>query len=455
MPRVTPTKPELLIVEDDEGLRRQLKWAFADYVVLEASDQTSAIANLRRFEPAVVILDLGLPPDPANVSEGMATLQQILELAPHTKVIVSTGNDEHETAVQAIGMGAYDFLPKPVDATQLQLIVARAFRLFDLEVENRRLRERRVGDAVFENLLGASTEMTAVFRTVEKVAPTNARVLLLGESGTGKELIAQALHKLSQRADGPFVAINCAAIPGELLESELFGYEKGAFTGANKTTPGKVEFADGGTLFLDEIGDLPVGLQAKLLRFLQEQVIERVGGREEIAVDVRVLCATHQNLAALIEAQRFREDLYYRVSEVSVDIPPLRERSGDAVLLAQSFLRRFCEDHEKTINGFSPDAIAAIESHPWRGNVRELENVIKRAVILSDGHQITAQDLGIEANGSAGQPLNLREVRDAAERSAILRALTMHEGNVSLAAKDLGISRPTLYGMMNKFNIAR
>ena len=264
MRRVTPTKPELLIVEDDEGLRRQLKWAFADYVVLEASDQTSAIANLRRFEPAVVILDLGLPPDPANVSEGMATLQQILELAPHTKVIVSTGNDEHETAVQAIGMGAYDFLPKPVDATQLQLIVARAFRLFDLEVENRRLRERRVGDAVFENLLGASREMTSVFRTVEKVAPTNARILLLGESGTGKELIAQALHKLSQRADGPFVAINCAAIPGELLESELFGYEKGAFTGANKTTPGKVEFADGGTLFLDEIGDLPVGLQAKL-----------------------------------------------------------------------------------------------------------------------------------------------------------------------------------------------
>jgi len=439
-----------LIVEDDPGLQSQLRWSFEGYEVLVAEDRSQALAALRRHEPPVVTLDLGLPPDPANASEGLRTLDDILSLAPYTKVVVVTGNDDRANALQAIAAGAYDFYQKPVDPEILGLIVDRAARLHALEAENRRLAQSV--RSPLEGIIGASPQMLQVSRMVEKIATTAATVLILGESGTGKELIARALHALSPRAGGPFVAINCAAIPGDLLESELFGYEKGAFTGAVKQTPGKVETAQGGTLFLDEIGDMPPALQAKMLRFLQERVIERLGGRETLPVDVRILCATHQDLAQLIQEQRFREDLYYRISELVLELPPLRAREGDRVLLARHFLERFARENARAPRGFSEDAVAAIEHHPWSGNVREMENVVRRAVIMSEGKRITAQDLGLEA-GEAPAPLNLRKVREQAERAAVRRALALCEQNVSRAAEALGVSRPTLYDLMKRCGI--
>lgn len=442
----------LLVVEDDTGLQSQLRWSFEGYEVVVAGDKDSAITELRRHEPAVVTLDLGLPPDPANASEGLAALEEILRLAPHTKVIVVTGNDDREHAVRSIAMGAYDFYQKPIDPEILGLIVQRAYQVYELEEENRVLASAR-SDSPLDGIIATSPEMLKVCRTVEKVAPTDATTLILGESGTGKELVARAIHALSNRANSTFVAINCAAIPENLLESELFGYEKGAFTGAAKQTKGKIEYADGGTLFLDEVGDLPLALQAKLLRFLQERVIERVGGRTEIAVNVRVVCATHRDLSQLIQEGTFREDLYYRISEITLNVPPLRQRQGDAVVLASTFVKRYADKNSKTIRGFSKDALAAIDGYQWPGNVRELENRVKRAVIMAEGTQITSEDLELSESQDDSMPFNLRQVREQAERHALARALSIVDGNLSRAAELLGITRPTLYTLLDKFNM--
>lgn len=443
---------KLLIIEDDPGLQSQLKWSFDGYDVVVAGDRESAINELRRHEPAVVTLDLGLPPDPANASEGLATLNEILSNLPRTKVIVVTGNDDRENAVKSIALGAYDFYQKPIDPEILALIIGRAYELYELEIENELLTSNKSKSNI-SGIVASSPEMMKLCGTVEKVAPTDVRALLLGESGTGKELIARALHELSGRAENRFVAINCAAIPESLLESELFGYEKGAFTGASKQTKGKIEYADGGTLFLDEVGDLPMSLQAKLLRFLQERVIERVGGREEIAVDVRVVCATHQNIGEQIKDGRFREDLYYRISEITLNIPPLRERSGDAILLARIFLNKFAKEQGGRIKGFSNDALVAIDAYSWPGNVREMENRIKRAVIMADSNVITVSDLELADIASDAMPFNLRQVRIDAEKEAIRRAINFVEGNLSQAAELLGVTRPTLYTLLDKYNL--
>jgi len=446
--------PVLLLVEDDPGLLSQLRWCFDDFEVVTATNRDEAITQLRRAEPAVVTLDLGLPPDPGGASEGLATLEQILALAPHTKVIVVTGNNDRDNAVRAVALGAYDFYQKPVDADLLKLIVQRALRIYELEQENRRLQQSQ-GISPLPGLIAGSPEMLKICRTVEKVAPVDVTTLLLGESGTGKEVVARAIHSRSNRRDGSFVAINCAAIPENLLESELFGHEKGAFTGATKQNRGKIEYADGGTLFLDEVGDLALPLQAKLLRFLQERSIERVGGREDIPVDVRVICATHQDLQALIAENAFREDLFYRISEMSITIPPLRERSDDAHLLARVFLERFAQQQGRAVKDFSPEALNAIKAHTWPGNVRELENRVKRAVVMADGPQVTSEDLELSDAGEDPLMLNLRQVRDDAEGRAVRHTMQIVDGNISRAAELLGVSRPTLYDLLKKHGLNR
>jgi two-component system NtrC family response regulator len=442
------------IVEDDPGLLSQLKWCFEGYDVVTAEDRSAAITELRRHDPMVVLQDLGLPPNPEGVEEGLATLQELLKLSPHTKVIVVTGHGDQENALKSVALGAYDFYQKPVDTETLQLLVDRAFNMSELEGENRRL-QSLASESPLDGIVAASEGMLSVCRMIEKVAPTNVTTLLLGESGTGKELLARALHRLSPRSDNKFVAINCAAIPENLLESELFGHEKGAFTGAVKQTPGKVELADGGTLFLDEICDMPLALQAKMLRFLQERVIERVGGREEISVDVRVVCATNQNPVELIQQDLFREDLYYRVSEITIDIPPYRDREEGRLILARNILARCANQQGRALAGFSDDANDAIESYSWPGNVRELENKIKGAVIMADGKQVTAADLGIDSvDSSEVESLNLREVRQRAESKAIRIALMKNFGNISRAAEQLGVTRPTLYDLLNKYGLS-
>ena len=445
---------KLLVVEDDPGLQSQIKWCFENYEVLTADDRESALEQVRKHRPPVVTLDLGLPPHEGDPSEGLAALEQILEIEPATKIIVVTGQDEKENAVKAVGLGAYDFYTKPFEPEIISLIVNRAYRLLELESENQRLMQGAVHEP-FDGVIACSPQMQSVCKAVERVAPSDATVLLLGESGTGKELCARALHTLSaNRSDGKFVAINCAAIPDTLLESELFGYEKGAFTGANKQTKGKIEYADGGTLFLDEMGDLPLALQAKMLRFLQERVIERVGGHEPISVDVRVVCATHQNLREKIEQGEFREDLFYRISEIPLEIPPLREREGDIIVLARFFFDKFNEAHGRKIRGFSKDALSAMESYSWPGNVRELQNRIKRAVIMTDGKQISAADLELSNAPSDRMNFNLRDLREKVERQAIMRALSHVDGKVAPAAELLGVSRPTLYDLIKKLNIS-
>jgi two-component system NtrC family response regulator len=449
---VTDARKPLLIVEDDPALQKQMQWAFDGYETIVAADRETAIAQLRRYEPAVVTMDLGLPPRPDDPSEGLALLEEIHTLAPDTKVIVLTGQNDQSNAVKAIALGAHDFCTKPFEPELLTWSIERAFRVHELQEENRRLQMQTQSPAM-SGIVTRDPEMLKICRTVEKVAPTSATVLVLGESGTGKELVARALHDLSPRHAKRFVAINCAAIPENLLESELFGYEKGAYTGAAKQTIGKIETAHGGTLFLDEIGDLPVTLQVKLLRFLQERSIERLGGRQEIPVDVRVVCATHQNLKDQIAAGRFREDLYYRLAEIVIDIPPLRARKGDAALLAHAFVRKFAAEQKRGAMTLLPDAIAAIEAHAWPGNVRELENVLKRAVIMADTLAIKAADIGIETGDAEGAVLNLRQVRDDAERAAVLRVLGRVNGNLSKAAELLGVSRPTLYDLMHRFGL--
>ncbi|MHA7816404.1 MAG: PEP-CTERM-box response regulator transcription factor [Pseudohaliea sp.] len=449
------SKP-LLVIEDDKGLQSQLRWAFDGYEVIVAGDRAEGIAALRRHQPGVVLLDLGLPPDPGGVTEGLAALAEILALAPETKVIVVTGDNDRGNAVKAVAGGAYDFHQKPADPELLALLVDRAQHVYELEIENRRL-QRSEENMPLAGIIATSPEMLKVCRTVEKIAPTDITTLLLGASGTGKERFARALHELSPRAKGKLVAINCAAIPENLLESELFGYEKGAFTGASQTTPGKIEYADGGTLFLDEIGDLPQDLQAKLLRFLQERVLERVGGRKEIPVDTRVICATHQDLEQHIADGRFREDLFYRVSEMSIRIPALAERTGDALVLARAFLARFAGEHGAPVKGFDQSAIDAIGRYRWPGNVRELESRVKRAVIMAEGSQVSAEDLELEDalgdDGPEALPLNLRQVRESAEQQAIIRAMGYAGGNISEAATLLGITRPTLYSMLDKYGM--
>ena len=446
--------PVLLVVEDDEGLQRQLKWAYDGYRIVAAGDRASAIEALRLHEPAVVTLDLGLPPDPDGTDEGFKALAEMLALKPDTKVIVASGHGARESAMKAIALGAYDFYRKPLDIDELGLIVARAFHLHGIESENRRL-EQASGAQSLGSIITAAPEMLKVATTIERVASTGVSVMLLGASGTGKELLARAIHEKSDRSSGPFVAINCAAIPENLLEAELFGYERGAFTGAVKSNVGKIELAQGGTLFLDEVGDIPLPLQVKLLRFLQERVIERIGGREPIAVDTRIVCATHQDLEAMIGDGRFREDLYYRLAEIIIRIPALAKRSGDAVLLARHFVNRFSREMNPKVQGLSPDAIAAIDGHAWPGNVRELENRIKRAVIMADGRLVSASDLDLHggAPGKEEMLINLRAAREVADRKAIRQALSRTDNNISGAAKLLGISRPTLYDLLKQYQL--
>jgi two-component system, NtrC family, response regulator len=444
----------LMIVEDDIALQRQIKWALDRFDSVAAHDRESALVQLRRSAPAVVTMDLGLPPDADSVSEGFLLLEQILLYDPCTKVIVLTGQNDQSNALRAVAMGAYDFFEKPFDPDLLNLLVDRAFVLFSLQRENRRLRDLYRPD-VFSQLISGDVDMLRICRTIERVAASNVSVMLLGESGTGKEVLARGLHQASPRSGEKFVAINCAAIPENLLESELFGFEKGAFTGASKTTFGKIEMASGGTLMLDEIGDLPFILQAKLLRFLQERTVERVGGRQEIAVDVRIICATHQDLMRLSKEGRFREDLYYRLAEIVVDIPPLRQRKGDAALLAHALVRRYSAQYGRSMLTLSDSAVRAVEAHTWPGNIRELENCIKRAAIMADGQQITADDLGLSdiATNGGMDDLDLRVIRDTAERQAIVSALGRANGNMVRASELLGVSRPTLYDLMNRLSL--
>ncbi len=449
MSKSTSTKPILLIVEDDTGLQSQLRWHFDQYETVVADNRQDAIAALRLHEAPVIIQDLGLPPDEDGVDEGFKCIQDILRIAPNSKIIVMTGKTDRDNALRAVAMGAYDFYQKPVDPNTLDLIVQRAFHIFDLEDYNRRLNISQ--QAPLEGMITNDPQMLKICRQLEKISPTTVTCTLLGESGTGKEVMARAIHQLSPRRNKRFVAINCAAVPENLIESELFGYEKGAFTGANKTTIGKVETAHEGTLFLDEIGDMPLNLQAKLLRFLQERVIERVGGRSEIPVDVRVICATNKDLEAMVGNGSFREDLFYRICEMTVNIPPLRNRLGDKVLLARHFKLQFAKEHGQNVTGFTPDAIAAIENYSWPGNIREMENKIKRAVIMADGKYVTREDLGLAEAGELS--LNLRHVRQEAERGAILRALSMTDNNISAAAKLLGVTRPTFYDLIKKYDV--
>jgi len=447
-----PTPP-LLIVEDDLALQKQIKWSLDGWESVSAHDRDSALIALRRHAPAVVTMDLGLPPDADSTSEGFKLLEQLLVVDPNVKVIVLTGQNDQANALKAIALGAYDFFAKPFEPELLNLTIARAYRVWELQAENQRLQRLHQPDAL-AGLITRDETMLRIARTVEKVAASNATVMLLGESGTGKEVLAQALHQASGRK-GRFVAINCAAIPDTLLESELFGYEKGAFTGASKTTPGKIETAHGGTLLLDEIGDLPQALQSKLLRFLQERKVERLGARQETAIDVRVVCATHQDLKGQIHDNRFREDLYYRLAEIVVELPPLRQRPGDAVLLAQAFLRRYALDQRRSL-AYTDDALAAIERHAWPGNVRELLNVVKRAAIMAEGARVCAADLGLPAAPGAepdSEPLDLRTVRERAERSAVIAAMARANDNVAKAADLLGVSRPTLYDLLHRLAI--
>lgn len=446
-------KRKLLIVEDDPGLQSQMRWCFEDTDVFVASDRDTALSILRREEPQVVTLDLGLPPDPGGSTEGFQALEDILRLSPNTKVIVVTGREEKENAVKAVGLGACDFFQKPLDADILSFIVSRAFRMFELEKENQELSTGN-SSSNLAGVIASSKKMLEICRTIERIAPADVTTLLLGETGTGKEVLAKAIHQLSPRNEKPFCAINCGAIPENLLESELFGHEKGSFTGATHMKQGKIELAHGGTLFLDEIGDMPMSLQVKLLRFLQERVIERVGGVKQIPVDVRVVCATHQNIQQHIEQGQFREDLYYRVSEITLNIPPIREREGDAIIIAQALLKNFIQQMQRPQLSFSDDAMKAIKAYNWPGNVREIINKVKRAVIMADEKHITASDLELNCSSEiAEEALNLRQIRDAAEKMAIIQALNAAQNNMAKAARLLGITRPTLYNLTEKLGI--
>ena len=448
-------KHKLLIIDDDEDLRTQMKWALtSDYDIYLAEDRPSAIALINKEQPAVITLDLGLPPNPAGVEEGFAVLDHILDEYGHTKVIIITGRGEKEHALRAVGKGAYDYFYKPIELDELKVVLKRAFHVSQLEQEQRDLRQRLSGDT-FEGMIGTSSKMQDVFSAIRKVATTDAPVLIRGESGTGKELVARAIHRLSIRASRPFIPINCSAIPENLIESEFFGHEKGTFTGAHVQRKGRFEMAEGGTLFLDEIGDLPLTIQVKLLRFLQEKTIERVGGREQIEVDTRILAATNRDLEEAMRKSVFRDDLFYRISVINISLPPLRERSADIVLLAKTFLDRYANESKKKIKGFSSQVIEALERYPWPGNVRELENRIKRAVIMSEGKKITLEDLEMQSVAGVKENILLKDAREHLEKELILKAIARNENNLTKAASDLGISRPTLYDLMQKLGIPK
>jgi two-component system, NtrC family, response regulator len=446
--------PKLLIVDDDDEIRTQMKWALAkDYEIVVAENRAGALEKFRAEQPAVVLLDPGLPHQPANPEEGLATLSELLAVDRLAKVVIITGQGEKEVALRAIGAGAYDFLCKPVETDELKFLLRRCFHVAQLEREYHQMQQLLEGD-VFEGLLGTSRPMQSVFDAIRKVATTNAPVLFLGESGTGKEMAARAIHQRSSRKSGPFVAINCSAIPETLLESELFGHEKGAFTGAHVQRPGRIEMAAGGTLFLDEIGEIPLPLQVKLLRFLQEKLIQRVGGRQDIQIETRVIAATNADLKKAMTAGTFREDLFYRVAVVQVVMPPLRDREKDIHLLAQVFLQRFAVQANKAGLTFDRAAVRSLNEHSWPGNVRELENCVRRAVIMAEGKRVTVQDLEL-ASAPGGNIGTLKEAREALEREMVERALRKHSGKIALAATELGISRPTFYELMDKLGIAK
>jgi len=447
--------PKLLIVDDDEEIRTQMKWALVkDYDVSLAESRTAAVEAFRTASPMVVLLDLGLPPNPNSPEEGLATLAELLALNPLVKVVIISGQGEKENALRAIGAGAYDFLTKPVDMEELKFLLKRCFHTAQLEKEYNEMQKLVRGDA-FEGVIGESTPMRAIFDSIRKVATTDAPVLILGESGTGKEMAAKAIHQRSNRKDGPFIAINCGAIPETLLESELFGHEKGAFTGAHVQRKGRIESANAGTLFLDEIGEIPLALQVKLLRFLQEQTIERVGGRQSIQINTRVVAATNVDLKKAMAAGKFREDLYYRLAVVQVSLPPLRERENDVRLLAQYFLNRFAAEVNKSSLTFDAEAVKALNRHAWPGNVRELENCVRRAVIMAEGKRVTAKDLELGTAGPGSNVTTLKDAREAVERQMVQQALKKHGGKVAPAALELGMSRPTLYELMEKLGISR
>ncbi len=450
-------KPALLIVEDDEDLRTQMKWALAgDYGILLAGDRQTAMDKVRNEHPAVATLDLGLPPAPAGVEEGFQTLSEILAEDPDMKVIIITGRGEKEYALRAVGMGAYDYFYKPIGIDELKVVLKRAFHVSGLEKEQRELRKSQFLKDGFEGMLGTSGKMQDVYVTIRKVSPSDIPVLVTGESGTGKELVARAVHRLSPRNGGPFVVINCGAIPENLLESELFGHEKGAFTGAHAQRKGRIELAHRGTLFLDEIGELPLQLQVKLLRFLQDNIIERIGGRHQIPVDVRIVAATNRDLKEGMSQGTFREDLYFRLGVITVSLPPLREREGDILLLAKAFTNHFAGEYNKKITGFTDRAAKALENHPWPGNIRELENRIKRAVVMAEGKRIEPRDLELEDAASGGtRTVTLKEAREEIEKELVLQALSRNEGNLSKTAADLGVSRPTLYDLIEKYGISK
>jgi two-component system NtrC family response regulator len=448
-------KPKVLIVDDDEEIKVQMKWALSqDYDILLAEDRAGAVNLFRSEQPAVTLLDLGLPPRPNDCEEGLAALSDLLATDNTAKVIMISGQGEKENALQAVGSGAYDFLCKPIDMQELKFLLGRCIYVVELEREYRKL-QQSVRSEAFEDMLGTSTPMQGVFAYIRKVAKTTAPVLLLGESGTGKEMAAMAIHRRSLRKDGPFIAINCNAIPENLLESELFGHEKGSFTGAHTQRKGLMESAGGGTLFLDEIGELPPGIQVKLLRFLQEQRFQRVGGRQEIQIDTRIIAATNLALKQAVADGKFREDLYFRLAVVVIKLPPLRERADDAVVLAHEFLHRYAAQNAKTNLTFAPEALRAVNRYPWPGNVRELQNRVKRAVIMADGKRITEKDLELSSSVDIATKATLKDARENVERELIQQTLKRHLGKISSAAAELGISRPTLYELMEKLGIAR
>ena len=449
-----PSKPKLLVVDDDEDLRTQMKWAFVqDYDVLLAADRSRAVELCRKEHPAVVTLDLGLPPEPAGVEEGFKALSDLLAEDTGAKIIIITGRADKEHAIRAVGQGAYDIFFKPVVVDELGIVIKRAFHVASLERE--RL-ARPPGDDGLEGMIGNCPAMQNVYSLIRKVAKSDASVLITGESGTGKELAARAIHNLSYRAKGPFVIINCGAIPETLLESELFGHEKGAYTGAHVQRKGRIEYAHRGTLFLDEIGDMPLPLQVKMLRFLQDQIIERIGGREPIEVDSRVLAATNRDLKAAVQAGTFREDLFFRLGVVNIDMPPLRARGSDIPLLAKSFIQRFSKENGKRMKGFTSEALAAMETCEWPGNVRELEHRVKRAVIMAEGPRVRPEDMELAGPGPNGMTdLCLKTAREYLERDLVQKAISRHNGNLTKAAAELGVSRPSLYDLMEKTGITK
>ncbi|WP_223671235.1 PEP-CTERM-box response regulator transcription factor [Kangiella shandongensis] len=448
---MTQNKPEILVIEDDKGLQKQLKWSLDEYHVVLAEDKESSLVELRRFQPKVITLDLGLPPDPANATIGLELLEDILKLSPSSKIIVVTGNDQREVAMRSVELGAYDYYQKPIQPEELKLIIKRALELANLEEESRVY--HRNENMRFHGIVATSPKMLSVCQKIEKVAPTELNVLLVGDSGTGKEVLARAVHNLSSRQDKPFVHLNCAAIPENLLETELFGYDASGFSDNKSTSHGKIEEANQGVLFLDEIGKMPMSVQAKLMRVLNEGVTARVGSREEKTVNLRVICSAHDDLAQQVQQGKFREDLFYKLDEITIKIPPLAERDGDVVLIARTMLNKFNKQFGRNIRGFTKDAVQAMEAYSWPGNVRELENKVKSAVVMSENSQISAEELQIEESQLREMPLNLRQVREAAETRAIQRAIVLADGNISQAAKLLGLTRPTLYSLMDKYSI--